>query len=226
MVGMTATADRREARVMRPLYVLVLAVCGLALVVAASLIARDGTVGPVERAVFEAINGLPDFLRWPMWIFQLAGLVGLPLVVAAGALAFRKVRLAIAAVLAIPLKLYVEQPVLKSLIDRERPGQTESDPILRDVPASGPSFPSGHAVIAFTLATLLAPYLGRRWQVVVWSVAVMNSVARVYLGAHNPLDVVAGAGAGLAIGGLLTLVVGVPERRRRADDPDTGGHQV
>jgi undecaprenyl-diphosphatase len=32
----------------------------------------------------------------------------------------------------------------------------------------------------------------------------------VYLGAHNPLDVVAGAGAGLLLGGLLTLLVGVP----------------
>jgi len=35
----------------------------------------------------------------------------------------------------------------------------------------------------------------------------------VYLGAHNPLDVVAGAGAGLLLGGLLTLLVGVPAGR-------------
>ena len=49
---------------------------------------------------------------------------------------------------------------------------------------------SGHAVISFGVATLLAPYLTRRWQVVAYLLAVLNITARVYLGAHNPLDVV------------------------------------
>ena len=98
-------------------------------------------------------------------------------------------------------------------MDRQRPGVTEPDPILRDVPSLGNSFPSGHAIIAFGIAALLAPYLSRRWQVVVWTLAVLNSVARIYLGAHNPLDVVAGAGLGVLIGGVLTWITGVPDRR-------------
>ena len=191
-----------------------LALGGVAIMVASSLVARNGRVGDPERVVFEAINGLPDFLRWPMWVFQLLGLIGTPLVVAVVALILRKWRLAVCAVLLIPLKLYIEQPVLKAHIHRERPGTTEPHPILRDVPSSGYSFPSGHAVVAFSLAVLLTPYLRRRWQIVVWALAVLNSVARVYLGAHNPLDVVAGAGAGLFIGGLLTLLIGVTAPRR------------
>jgi membrane-associated phospholipid phosphatase len=36
------------------------------------------------------------------------------------------------------------------------------------------------------------------------------SVARVYLGAHNPFDVVGGVGLGLAIAGALNLILGAP----------------
>jgi undecaprenyl-diphosphatase len=85
------------------------------------------------------------------------------------------------------------------------------DPILRGVPEAGASFPSGHAVLAFSLVALLSPYLPRKWVPLLWVLAVLNATARVYLGAHNPLDVVCGAGAGLFMGGVLTFVIGVPE---------------
>ena len=52
--------------------------------------------------------------------------------------------------------------------------------------------------------------LTRRWQIVVYVLAVVNGVARIYLGAHNPLDIVGGAALGIALAGALNLVVGVP----------------
>lgn len=182
--------------------------------VAASVVASNGRVGAAERAVFEAINGLPDALRWPMWVFQLLGLVLLPLAVAAVAVYYRRIRLAIALVALVPLKLLVEKAVVKELVQRERPGRTEPEAILRDVPSAGNSFPSGHAIIAFGIAMLLTPYLGRWGRVVVWALAALNGIARVFLGAHNPLDVVCGAGLGVALGGLLSYAVGVPVRPR------------
>ena len=198
----------------RPRMLLAWAVAGLAVVVVASVVASSGRVGAAERAVFEAVNGLPDALRWPMWVFQLLGLLLLPLAVAAVAVLLKRIRLAIALVALVPLKLFVEKSVIKELVHRERPGRTEPEAILRDVPSAGNSFPSGHAVIAFGIATLLTPYLGRWGRVAVWTLAGLNGVARVYLGAHNPLDIVCGAAAGIVLGVLLTYAVGVPARPR------------
>ena len=189
------------------------ALVGLALTVAASLGARDGVVSDVEQAVFRWINELPDWLERPMWALQLLGVLVTPIVVAVVALALRKWRLALALVLLAPLKLVAEREVLKKLVERQRPGQNEPGAILRDVPPAGLSFPSGHAIIAVAIATLLWPYLGPRGRVAAALLAVAVCVARTYLGAHNPLDVVAGAGLGLLLGGLLTLLVGVPRRR-------------
>ncbi|MGY1802363.1 phosphatase PAP2 family protein [Blastococcus sp. SYSU D00922] len=172
-----------------------------------------GTVGDVERRVFELLNGWPDALRWPLWGFQTLGVLAMPLVVAVVALVFRRWRLALALALLVPLKLVVEREVLKQLVHRERPGTTIPGAVLRDVPSAGPSFPSGHAVVAFGIVVLLAPYLRRRWLLVVVALAVLNSVARVYLGAHAPLDVVGGAAAGAAVAAVLNLLVGVPAQR-------------
>ena len=61
--------------------------------------------------------------------------------------------------------------------------------------------------------------LPRRWAVVTFVLATLNAVARVYLGVHNPLDVVGGAAVGLAIAAALDLVLDVSRDRggRRAD---------
>ncbi|RBY87730.1 phosphatase PAP2 family protein [Blastococcus sp. TF02A-30] len=173
----------------------------------------DGTVGDVERQVFRLVNERSDGWRGPLWVFQLLGVLGMPLLVAAGALLARRVRLAAALVLLVPIKLVVERAVLKELVHRERPGTTIADAILRDVPSAGASFPSGHAVITAGIVVLLLPHLPRRWGVLVVALAVLNGVARVYLGAHAPLDVLGGAAAGAAVGAVLNLVVGVPARR-------------
>jgi undecaprenyl-diphosphatase len=129
-------------------------------------------------------------------------------VVAAGALAWRRWRLATALVLVVPLKLAAER-VPKMLVERQRPGSTVPDAILRGVPHGGLSFVSGHAIITFAIAGLLVLVLPRRWGVVALVLAAANAVARVYLGAHNPLDVLGGAAIGLAIAAVLDMVLDV-----------------
>jgi membrane-associated phospholipid phosphatase len=211
---MGAVQARPAVRVVRPQWAVWTAAGGLLLAVVCALVAHSGRVPGWERQVFRAVNGLPGWLYRPMWIAQITGVLGTPLVIAAATLLWRKWRLGAALVLLVPLKLFVEVDVLKNLVERGRPGQTEPGAVLRQVPPAGLSFPSGHAIVVFGIAVLLAPYLRGPWRLVAFGLALLACLARIYLGAHNPLDVAAGAGAGLLLGGLLTLLVGVPVRQR------------
>jgi membrane-associated phospholipid phosphatase len=197
-------------RVRRELVVLL---ASLAVFAICAVVVADGRVGPAERAVFHAVNGLPGWLYRPMLLAQYLGVLAMPLVVALGALAARRWRLAAALVLVVPLKLALER-VPKQLVQRERPGTTVPDAILRGVHPGGLSFTSGHAIITFAIAGLLVLVLPRRWGVVAVLLASLNAVARVYLGAHNPLDVVGGAAIGLALAAVLDLVFDVAHGRR------------
>ena len=111
--------------------------------------------------------------------------------------------------------------MVKLLVQRQRPGTTVADAVLRGVHPAGLSFVSGHAIITFAIAGLLALALQRRWAVVAFVLATLNAIARVYLGAHNPLDVVGGAAVGLAIAAALDLVLDVA-RDRGGSQPGQG----
>ena len=145
----------------------VIVISGLALLIASGLVAASGQVGLVERALFRAVNGLPGWLYQPLWVFQqLGNLVVAFLVVAVLAVFLRRPGLAAAALAAVAGKLWLER-VVKSVVERRRPGTSIGDVILRgDVSINGLSFVSGHAVIAVAMATALSAVLPRRWRTV------------------------------------------------------------
>jgi len=176
-----------------------------------------GAVGPViptrEARVFHTINSLPGWLYWLLWLpMQLGNLVvgtvaGLLVAWAVGDLA-----VAIGVVVAMWLKLVVERFVRKKMAGhlqiRQRPGTSEVGAVLRgDVPSSGMSFPSGHIILVAAISCVVVPAIPAAWWWVPALLTLLVMLGRVYVGAHNPLDVTAGLGAGLVVGGVLALFV-------------------
>ena len=199
------------------------AAAGLSVVIVCGVLVANRTLVGLDVALFHRINHWPEWLYPPMWVVQLSGVIGaLPLLAASAAL-LRRFRLAAALAAAAVLKASLEA-VAKTFVQRGRPAETVSEVILRgNSAAHGLSFPSGHAMVIFAITALVAPYLKGWWKVLPWALAAAVCLSRMYLGAHFPLDVVAGAGLGIMIGGVLNLVFGVPSTN--SGTPSANGFQ-
>ena len=186
-------------------------VLGAVVLVASVAGARRAVIPRSEQWAFRAVNGLPDALYWPLWVpMQLGNLVVGTLVGLAVALVWRDVGLAVAVVGAVVLKLVAERLLRRwlepQLAVRQRPGTSEPGARLRgDVPASGPSFPSGHVILVAAVGTVVAAGSSATWSSLPLVLMLLVGLGRVYVGAHNPLDVTAGLGAGLLVGALLSI---------------------
>lgn len=93
---------------------------------------------------------------------------------------------------------------LKVAIDEPRPYVTYKN--IRSIgwhEESG-AFPSGHAAFAFAYFTVLSKVLGRRKTFL--TAALLIAFARLYLGQHYPLDIIAGAALGLFSGYLTNFI--------------------
>lgn len=96
------------------------------------------------------------------------------------------------------LSIFVEV-VIKNMVGRLRPQFVLPGVLVPFDFYHSFSFPSGHAVISFAAAYVLSKTLPKRkW--FFYSLAVIISFSRIYLGKHFPSDIVAGAIIGLGIG--------------------------
>jgi glycosyltransferase 2 family protein len=102
---------------------------------------------------------------------------------------------------------------IKDRVGRGRPVDLLPDVHLRGHHDTGLGFVSGHAAVAVAIATMIAPYLGRRARWIAVLLAFLVCVSRMYVGAHLPLDVVGGAALGWAAGSLVHLLLGAPGGR-------------
>jgi membrane-associated phospholipid phosphatase len=160
-------------------------------------------LAPVDRAVFEAINGLG---YGPGWVFELLdpherlyrGLLLLAIIVAV-ALRGPWVAVGVAAALMAAATLsYLLLEVIALPTNRSRP-QALLETILKPPGAdwAQASYPSGHVTVTTAMASaaaLVLPVL--RWPMAI--VTVVIAWSRMAFGAHFPLDVLAGALLGYA----------------------------
>jgi len=108
------------------------------------------------------------------------------------------------------ITLWLVVELIKALVRRSRPSFRVTQTRIVGLRAIGRSFPSGHTSQAFFTATLIAPYFhASAWLVfLLYAIALLVGITRMYVGAHYPRDVLAGAILGSAWGLLGVLVNG------------------
>jgi undecaprenyl-diphosphatase len=102
---------------------------------------------------------------------------------------------------------------LREAIGRDRPPVrfVEPEPLIT-TPTSH-SLPSGHSTTAFAAATVLGAYFPR-FRPAFFALAALIAWSRVVVGVHYPLDVLAGALLGVALGLLMLRALPLLERAR------------
>lgn len=113
---------------------------------------------------------------------------------------------------------YTTSKIFKEHVPRLRPAHTAGLTVIERSPTAGErSFPSNHAVNVFAIATFCSAFLPG---LAPWLFAIAGLVAysRVYCGAHFPLDVIAGALWGTALGWAFAKAsaLAIRGRARRA----------
>jgi undecaprenyl-diphosphatase len=184
-------------------------VLGLAVLLWASLTATSVETSTIEINLFRLINQLPGAAGAPLiGLMQLGALPAVP-VIALVCLFGRRVRLA--RLLAIGgITAWIVAKVLAQLVAQRLLDERVSGAVLHGAVTPGLAFPSTHVAVAAALATVASPYLSRSGRRSAWFLVGAVAVARIYVGAHFPVDVIGGFAIGWIVGSALHLVLGAP----------------
>ena len=159
--------------------------------------------GSANQTLFSWLNGLSRYTGDPIWAnITLLG-EGLLAFTLLGPIAARRPDIAWTLLLA-GLIATVAVHGLKDLFAQPRPLEVLAPSQIHVIGPSlyAASFPSGHATAIATLTTTLALYLrDRRGQFALATVAIVVAASRAVVGAHWPVDIL----AGLALGWLVAM---------------------
>ena len=160
--------------------------------------------------VFASLNLRGYHSRWmdgAMWLTTQIGNAGFAALLAVGAYVWGNWRFAIELGLG-TLTLWLVVEVIKALTDRARPFNLLREARVIGWREPGLSFPSGHTAQTFFVVTLLLSQFQLPVQLAtgLYGIAVLVAFTRIYVGAHYPRDVTAGAILGLVWGTLGVVV--------------------
>lgn len=115
-----------------------------------------------------------------------------------------RVGLAIGMILLILISDQISSTFLKHLFERPRPCKVLENVRLLVGCTDTYSFPSSHAVNNFAAAMFFS-YFYKHLKWILFSVASLMALSRIFVGVHYPSDVLGGAMIGLALGFVLAV---------------------
>jgi len=115
-----------------------------------------------------------------------------------------RVGLAIGMILLVAISDQLSSTLLKHLFERPRPCKVLENVHLLVGCTDSYSFPSSHAVNNFA-AAMFFTYFYKHLKRILFSVASIMALSRIFVGVHYPSDVIGGALIGIAIGYILAI---------------------
>lgn len=174
---------------------------------------------PPLNDLFLRVNDLAARTPWlhrPAAAYATYGVVLVAVLIVVGWwIARRRSSRVMASALLVPVGVLVAfgiQQIVVSLVDEARPYAVHPDVLVLIARTTDPSFPSDHACVTGAAAAGLF-LVDRRLGWTATVLAVLMAVTRVYVGAHWPLDVVAGLALGAVVAVLTVLTLRRPVSR-------------
>lgn len=171
--------------------------------------AGSGGVGAWEERVFRRFNDAPDRLRAPAWTVMQAGSLGAVFALAIGTSLLGRGRKA-SVVLVSGTGVWLGVKAVKPIVHRDRPDAHLDDVTVRGNHQTGCGYPSGHAAVATTLALVTAQRRQPIATLAAVATAAATGAARLYVGAHLPLDVAGGFAIGTLAGSVARRALREP----------------
>lgn len=181
---------------------------GAVAVVVLGLVCRHVRLTAAETGAFRAFNDLPGSWSGTAQSVAQLGTISAAVWLVVLCLVLLTWRAARDVAVTCVVQRFTSQQA-KAWTGRGRPLDLLDDVAVHGHLPGGFGYPSGHTGMAAALATAVLPHLPSRlrWIPVV-AVALVAS-ARLYVGAHLPLDVVGGAALGLAVGSAIHVLLRV-----------------
>ena len=168
--------------------------------------ARGFDVGRFEERVFRRFNGAPDALHVPLWAVMQSGSLA-AVYVTGGALAGSGHTRAACATALAGTAVWGGVKLIKPRVGRGRPEAVLDGVSIRGPAPTGLGYPSGHAAVAATLALVVPHAASPQWRAAAILIAGAAGGARMYVGAHLPLDVAGGFAIGVLVGRTASMVL-------------------
>ena len=167
--------------------------------------ARSLEVSAPEERVFRAANDAHDGLHLPIWAVMQSGSLSSVFVTGA-VLHWRKRPQAAKAAVIAGTAVWAGVKAVKPGCGRGRPDRHLENVSVRGQPQTGLGYPSGHAAVALTLALIAARTDKPRIRAGAITAAGLTGAARMYVGAHLPLDIAGGFAIGVLAGQATNAV--------------------
>jgi len=177
------------------------------LLVVVSIEVKGHRVTLLERDLFKLINDLPNALEpFLALVMQLGSYVAV-FVAAVAALLLKRRRLSLELLVAGNAAYYMALGV-KLFVARGRPADLLDVVTTRELIGGALGYPSGHMAVATALGFTVARGVPSRFRRLVWCAVFIVGFARIFVGAHLPIDVIGGFLVGTLAYCLTQLAIG------------------